>query len=243
MSGPPMRDRSENSHPPSDPHPVVSRSSALAFAAEERPVRVPLIAALLLGLVLVASGLYLWRRPHTPADPSAGDDPAGSAAALASGAAPAAVPPGPVDASPPSPVALSDARVLGCHDRGPKVTPADQCDHVATVEKALSAAVEQAATCVPADASGATIEYVADVSFLRRKVMVTLPRSGRSVHDRKVLHACAVAVRSAMQGVALDGVDHQHARYKIAVTATYRGGSTAAGATGATGPAGSSKGG
>jgi hypothetical protein len=30
-------------------------------------------------------------------------------------------------------------------------------------------------------------------------------------------------VRSALSAMALDGVDHQHARYKIAVTATYKG--------------------
>jgi hypothetical protein len=43
------------------------------------------------------------------------------------------------------------------------------------------------------------------------------------VHDRKALRACSTAVRGALQGVALEGMDHQHARYKIAVTATYRG--------------------
>jgi hypothetical protein len=183
-------------------------------------MRVPLIAAMLLGLVLIASGLYLWRRPHVPVDPSGGDDPAGSAAALAPSEVPVAT--APPEAGPPSPVALSDARVLGCHDRGPRVTPADQCDHVAPVEKALSSAVEHAAACVPQAASGGTIEYVADVSFLRRTVSVTLPRAGRSVRDRKVLRACAAAVRSVMQQVTLDGVDHQHAKYKISVTATYR---------------------
>ena len=41
--------------------------------------------------------------------------------------------------------------------------------------------------------------------------------------DRKALRACSAAVRGALQGVALDGVDHQHARYKIAVTAAYHG--------------------
>jgi hypothetical protein len=75
---------------------------------------------------------------------------------------------------------------------------------------------------VPPATSGATIEYVADVSFSRRRLSVTLPRAGRSVHDRKVLRACAAAVRGAMQVVSLEGVDHQHARYKFSVTATYR---------------------
>jgi hypothetical protein len=83
--------------------------------------------------------------------------------------------------------------------------------------------VEQYAACVVPSSPGASIEYVADVSFARRRVSVSLPRAGRSVQDRKVLRACASAVRGAMQAVALDGVDHQHARYQIAITATYRG--------------------
>jgi hypothetical protein len=184
-------------------------------------MRVQIAAALLVGLVLVATGLYLWRRPHTPADSTVSDAASASASApSALGSSPSLT--SPADAGRPSPVTLSDARVIGCHDRGPKKTPADECDHVAPIEKALANAVEQSASCVPDSVNGGTIEYVADVSFLRHKVNVVLPRGGRSVRDRKVLVACATAVRSAMTAVPLDGLDHQHARYRIAVTATYR---------------------
>jgi hypothetical protein len=207
----------EPSHPPSDPH-VRGRPVGDILGADDRSARARLIAASLVGLVLVASGLYLWRRPRATSDSSAAEEPA-SAAAVAVEPPPAAAP---HDAGVSPPVALSEARVLGCHDRGPRVTPPDQCDHLTSFEKALSAAVEQAATCMPPAAAGGTIEYVADVSFLHRKVNVSLPHSGRSVHDRKVLRACAAAVRSAMQLTPLDDVDHQHAQYKIAVTATYR---------------------
>jgi hypothetical protein len=120
---------------------------------------------------------------------------------------------------------VSEARVLGCHDRGPKVTPPDQCDHVPAVEKALSAAIEQAASCVSPSASGgpSTIEYVVELSFLHSRLTVSLPHEGRSVRDRRVVHACASAVRAAMQLTQLQGVPHEHAQYKIALTATYRG--------------------
>ena len=64
---------------------------------------------------------------------------------------------------------------------------------------------------------------MADVSFLRRKVRITLPRGGRSLRERKVVGACATAVREAMDAVPLDGADHEHARYQISVTATYHG--------------------
>jgi hypothetical protein len=214
----------EPSHPPSDPH-VFGRSAGdlLGSRTDDRALRVRIGAAVLVGIVLIASGLYLWRRPHAPAEASVDD--AASAFAMAA----EAPPPAPQPDAGSSPVAMSDARVLGCHDRGPKVTPPDQCDHVVPIEKALSTAVEQAAACVPpgpAASSGAgasTIEYVADVSFLHHRLSVTLPHAGRSVHDRKVLRACAAAVRAAMQLTALDGVEHQHAQYRISVTATYRG--------------------
>ncbi len=65
------------------------------------------------------------------------------------------------------------------------------------------------------------------MSFSRHRVRLTLPKSGRSVRDRKVITSCASAVREAMLEAlptsALDAVAHQHARYEVAVTATYRG--------------------
>ena len=122
-----------------------------------------------------------------------------------------------------SPVTVSEPRVVGCHDRGSRKTPAEQCDHVATVEQALAQAIEQSAACGSSSTAGGTIEYVADVSFSRRRVRVSLPRMGRSLRDPKVVGACASAVREAMQAVTLDAADHQHARYQISVTATYRG--------------------
>jgi hypothetical protein len=190
----------------------------MSRAAHDRTARTQFAAALVLGLVLFGAGLYMWRRPHAPVDASAADaEPSGSTAM--GDAAPAPV----ASAEPQSPVTLSDAHVLGCHDRGPKKTAPDQCDHVVSIEKALSDAVQETAACVPSTANGGTIEYVADVSFLRHQMNVILPAAGRSLRDPKVLHACATAVRSVMRRTPIDGVDHQHARYKISVTATYRG--------------------
>lgn len=219
-----MADRREPSHPPSDPHPGLARANSL-LAGEDRPVRAQLIAALLLGLVLVASGLYLWRRPHADGE-SASSEPASSSSSepapvISDAGLLAAVP----EAGASGPVSLSDVRTLACQDRGAKKTAPDQCDRLTPVEQALSSAIHQAAACVPGTAGGGTIEYVADVSFSRHRVNVFLPRAGRSVHDRKAIRACSTAVRGALQGVALEGMEHQHARYKIAVTATYRGAS------------------
>ncbi len=228
-----MRDHRESSHPPSDPHPALTRNhgvsgSAAAFPADDRPMRLQLAGALLFGIVLVAAGLYLWRRPHKSGDEGADQAAEGASAGAAGGVGGAAgavdeagIVSGAVDAGAPSRVHLSEARVVACMDRGPKKTPPEECDHIKPVEDALSHAIEQTAGCMPTAGPAGTIEYVADISFTRHKVRILLPRSGRSVSDRKVVGACGAAVRSAVQSMALDGMDHSHARYKIAMTATY----------------------
>jgi hypothetical protein len=184
---------------------------------EDRPVRVQLLVAVVLGLVLFATG-WLWRHPRASAEAAAS-----AAAALTDagepedgGAATAAA-----DAAPP-PVTLSEPRIRGCHDRGSRVTAPEDCDHLASVEQALSQAIEHSVACFPAAQDGATIEYLADVSFLRHRLRLSLPRAGRSTRDRKVVSACAAAVRDSMH-VELDHVDHRHARYEISITATYKG--------------------
>lgn len=215
-----MAERQEPSHPPSDPHPALARG---LFPADERPMRVQLVAALVLGLVLVATGLILWRRPHVPADAQAAE--ASSASAASASAQAGVVTPGPSATAGPgagAPVSLSEPRVVGCHDRGSKKTAPDQCDHLPVVEKALADAIAKAATCVPSSSTAGTIEYVADVSFSHHKLGLALPHGGRSVSDKKVLHACSTAVRGSLKDLSLDGIDHQHARYSVSVTATYR---------------------
>lgn len=138
-------DGRDPSHPPSDPKPAFRSGRAGIFAPDERPVQVQLVAAIALGLVLVASGLFLWLRPNG-AGTGATAEPLGPDAAelVDDSGAPAKW----VDAAPP-PVVLSDARVIGCHDRGPKVTPPESCDRIASLELALSRAIEQSAACFP----------------------------------------------------------------------------------------------
>jgi hypothetical protein len=214
--------------PPSDPH-GLGRSVIDLPGQRDHSIRVRLGAALVAAFVAVGIGLFLWRRPHAPSQPTA--DEAQSSSAMAASEAPPESRQPPL-VTPPPPVAVSEARVLGCHDRGPRVTAPDQCDRLPAVEKALVAAIEQAASCVPPSgatsaggaggASAATIEYVVELSFNRSRLTVTLPHEGRSVRDRKVVRACGSAVRAALQLAQFTGVPHEHAQYKIAVTATYR---------------------
>lgn len=208
------------SHPPSEP--TTANRAGVGAATSDRPVRLQLFVALLVGLVLVATGLYLWRRPSARAE--ADEAAAASASASASAAAQASAAP-PADAGPPNGVALSDPHIVACHDRGSKKTPADECDHPSQVEQALARAIADASDCVPTSAGGGTIEYDATVSFAKKRnpVTVKVPKGSGSLKNAKAVAACGKAVKQGVSGLDLDGVPHEHASYTIAITATYPG--------------------
>jgi len=194
------------------------------------PVRIQLFVALLLGLVLVATGLYLWRRPRTGPEAAAGGDavPVVDAAAtqsvLGDGGIAAAVA-AQVEAGAMGGLSLTEPRIVGCHDKGPKKTPAEECDHLQPIEQAFAKAIGDAASCVPGTAGGGTIEYMVDVSFNRKKnaVKLALPKGKSSMKNAKALASCKSAVARGLSDVSVDGVTHGHQRYEIAITATYPG--------------------
>lgn len=173
-----------------------------------------MIVALILGLVLVAIPLYLWRRPR--AESIAVTPGAGGASAATSAVAP-------ISTSDDSKPTLGEPRTLLCQDPGPKKTAPEQCDHVVDLEKAFAKAIEETASCVPRDAGGGTIQYVTDVSFKRKAINVATPKDTRSLKNTKVVSACQAAVKSKLQALPLESLAHTHARYKIAITATYPG--------------------
>jgi hypothetical protein len=192
-------------------------------AGLDRPARIQMIVAVVLGLVLVAIPLYLWRRPRAETDPVVGSAEAKPAVVLS--AAEAGVAFAPIDAGAPPAVALSEVRVSECHDPGPKKTSAEQCDRLPQFEKSFAKAIEDAASCVPSSAGGGTIVYVADVSYARKRspINLTLPREGRTMKNAKVIAACTAAVKKNLASAQLDGGHHQHSRYKFTITATYPG--------------------
>lgn len=201
--------------PPSEP-----RSSKNAFDALDahidRPARLQMIVALVLGLVLVAIPLYLWRRPRAEAIGAttlAGD----------AGALPAVV--GSAAAAPDEALVVGEPKLLSCHDPGPKKTPTEQCDHVVELEKGLAQAVEENAGCVPREAGGGTLVYVADVAFAGRKktVALTMPRESRTLKNAKTASVCERAIRTKLNALPLESMKHEHARYRLSITATYPG--------------------
>ncbi len=207
--------------PPSEPRPTSRTPSRTSLSGLDpnldRPARVQMIVALVLFLVLVAIPLYLWRRPRAESIASSGV--ASASAELVPSAPP------PVTSTTPAEekITLSDVHILSCHDPGPKKTPREQCDHVAALEQAISKAVEESAGCVPKEAGGGTIQFVADVSSKRKGAAVSTPKDGRTLKSGKAVSACQSAVKARLSTFALEGVAHQHQRYKLSVTATYPG--------------------
>src|ERR1700686_281924 len=105
-----MAELRDPSQPPSDPRPAMARAGLVSRAAQDRSARTQLGAALLVGLVLIASGLYLWRRPRLQADAATIAETATSAASAADDAGGRII--AAADAGSPSPITLSDTRVV-----------------------------------------------------------------------------------------------------------------------------------
>lgn len=172
-----------------------------------------MIALGVLGFVLVAVPLYLWRRPRAVPVDTHDPTPANDLAAIADAGA---------EGGPPSnAVRLSEVVLLECHDPGTKHTAPEQCGHLPGFEKAFAKAITDAAPCVPPTAGGGNLVYVADVSYGRaknRSILLTLPKDGRTVKGRAA--QCESAVEHGLKAIELD-TDHDHSRYKFQITATY----------------------
>jgi hypothetical protein len=181
------------------------------------PVRLQMMAVVLLAIVLVAVPLYLWRRPRSVAEPAVGDSGAPAGALVNSPYA------AEIDAGAPPPLTLGDARVIECRDSGSKKVPSEQCDALPLFAKSFADAVLAAKDCIPPSAGPGTVTYVADVGFARHRAPVTLalPKDGRSYRGAKVVAGCAAAVRAGVTGIAINAIPHAHARYKMALVATY----------------------
>lgn len=174
-----------------------------------------MIVALILGLVLVAIPLYLWRRPRAESiSATIGMTDAGALPAVTAGPSPTAQE---------EKLQLGEAKVVTCQDPGPRKTPPEKCDHVVEIEKQLARAIEESALCVPKDAGGGSIIYVADVTFKKKTVVLNTPREGRTLKSGKLVSACEKAIRAKLSPLPYDTVKHEHARYFISITATYPG--------------------
>lgn len=184
----------------------------------DRPFRAQLVVALVVGLVLLAVPLYLWRRPsgieNAPVDGGAGGD---AKAATVDSAAPS--------------VAAQDAAVqnervklgavqrvkCGASARGGQ--EGNLCDRLPFFEEQLLRAVRDNVDCAPKTGKEGSINYVLSVDFAGRKVHVFPGQSGswKGPAARKA----AACVKRALSAPDWAGIQHQYKHYSLAVMATY----------------------
>jgi hypothetical protein len=197
------------SSPPSQPNPY----RYLGRGGRERPVQLQIIFALVAALVLVAVPLYLWRRPKPDAVPSA--DAAVADAGVPMAPMPVAVV---VDAGPPG-VKLTPFTTIKCENPGPGKTAPERCDHVQFFEDGLARAIRENQNCAPALKSIATVSFVLDTDFRRKKVnLYTGKSSSMKKGKTNELLRC---VKRAMSTPDWATIPHQYVRYKVNVVATY----------------------
>lgn len=199
------------STPPSQPSPYRQLGSG-----GQQPVRVQMIIGLIVGLVLVAIPLYLWRRPEQAND-EVTPEPEGSSTAAPS-ASSDYVPL--VDPDEVPRVKVSPFRTIRCQDRGPGKTPPERCDHVTYFEDALTRAIRENALCAPETKTGAEISIVMDVHFRKKKFDIFRGKSSSlPASQTKELFKCLT--RAMPKSPNWSGIPHQHTRYVVNVKATY----------------------
>jgi hypothetical protein len=201
------------STPPSQPPPFRHLGTG-----GQQPVRLQLILGLVVGLVLVAVPLYLWRRPEPDASspPDAGPSDAGIVSSVDG-----AVPYVPLlDAAAVAPrVKLGPFQTIRCEDPGPGRTPPERCDHIGFFESALARAIEENVLCAPTSKQGVTVSFVLELDFRKKKHKIYHGKS--SSLSREQTQSLFRCVRRAMPTPDWASVPHQHSRYVVSVVASY----------------------
>lgn len=223
--------------PPSEP----AHSRHLGSGSRgDRAVRAQLVIALVALLVMVAVPLYLLRRPRAENKDRDGKAAEAKAAAMSantlSGLSPLAPTPGatlnpptPGGAATPRGLTVGEPRVLRC-SKGSNKPPPEQCDRQPYFEEALVKAIRDNASCVNTTTPGATVNFVLDIDYKRKKSHAWPGKSGSL--KRKMSKEAVACVNRALPTPDWTQVPHQHDKYQIAVLATYPGGTTAPADTG-----------
>ena len=200
------------STPPSQPSPYRQLGSG-----GQQPVRVQMIIGLVVGLVLVAVPLYLWRRPQMATDATQEVPVSDSAFPMDGGVLQPYVPL--MDASVAPKVKLSSFEIIRCQDPGPGKTPPSRCDKIDYFEDALEKAIQENVLCAPSTKTGATISIVMDYSFRRKTLKIYRGKSSTLPKSRtNELFRC---IKKAMPTPDWGSIQHQHSRYVVNVKATY----------------------
>lgn len=204
---------------PSDP--ALRRLGIGQQGAQTRPIRAQLIVVVVLGLMLVAIPLYLWRRPSIASKITldAGVAPsASSATPMASVALPALPDAGAIE---PERVKLSPVKKVRCGASAKQASESEGCDSLAYFEKALVDAVKSSADCAPQSAKPGSINFVLEIDFARKNLHVFPGASGdwRGPRARRATKC----ISNALPSPDWASIVHQHRYYAIAVMATFPG--------------------
>jgi len=222
------------SFPSAPSEPSLRRLGVGRGSEADRPLRAQLVVALVVGLILLAVPLYLWRRPSGKVEP-----PTGSTLAAQS-PLPAAL-----DRSAGSPGAAPDAgkveervriaalqRVKCSASQAVQGQSGSLCDSLPKVEEAFVKAIRDTVDCAPKMGKEGTINYVLNVDFNHRSVHVFPGASGtwKGPQARRA----ANCIKRSLPAPAWDSTLHQYRHYVIAALATYPApGATAPTASGA----------
>ncbi|HEY5956027.1 MAG TPA: hypothetical protein VIV60_05715 [Polyangiaceae bacterium] len=205
---------------PSDP--ALRRLGVGPPGGDTRPIRAQLIVVIVLGLMLLAVPLYLWRRPSLAAKAALADAGASPSASTAPSGAPILLPNLPdAGALDNSRVKVSAVRKVRCGSTARQASESETCESLAYFEKALTDAVKGSVDCAQKSAKAGSINFVLEIDFAHKKLHVFPGASGdwRGPKARRVTKC----VMNALPSPEWDSVPHQHRYYAIAVMGTFAG--------------------
>lgn len=185
----------------------------------DRPLRAQLVVALVVGLILLAVPLYLWRRPSAAEGraPDAGVVPLEVPSVVEAGAAIIA---NPDAAKLDEKVSLGPAQRVKCSasptTRGQE---GELCDALPFFEEALAKAIYQSIDCAPKTSKEGTVNYVLTVDFRAKRLHVYPGASGQWKGPQA--RRSAACVKKALPKPDWKSITHQYAFYSLAILATY----------------------
>jgi hypothetical protein len=183
----------------------------------ERPLRAQLVVALVVGLILLAVPLYLWRRPRSETgDTQAAVGPADASVVPVRDAAPdVAAPP-----EKPERVRLGPVQRVKCSaSRAIRGQEGALCDALPFFEKALAESIIKNVACAPRLAKTGSINYVLQINF-RKHWLNVFPGASGQWRGPKARRAVACVERS-LKKPDWDKITHQYSYYMIAIMASY----------------------
>jgi hypothetical protein len=192
-----------------------------AGSSSDKPLRAQLVVVGVVGVILIAVPLYLWRQPSGRPAPTAEASASASAGRL--GAAPVALDAGAGAGAVPKTaerVKLGSAQRVKCGaSAGNARIEGSLCDALPWVEQALATAIKAAVDCAPKRKEEGSINYVVSLDFTAKRFHVFPGASGswRGPQARKATEC----VNRAFPQPDWGAIPHQYRYYWIAVLATY----------------------